>query len=226
MPHKTWVHICKGTGNKVWLGQEICRSCGEIGTLDGYGLTGIEAMENSGKLTGLPLIGPHRRTLPDFSLTCPACQGKGVVIIEQWDKWWSCRSCNGTGQIVNVPEKKFMEIQKVAWKIFDDWRLENANAGKRAGIIESQRNRQYKGIYTRDHYAPKRSKRTVKYFAKMDRLMYEGLDDTFSDSELAPQVVKETKARMPSVFFWILILLMLGKVGDLLTELLMNVLSA
>jgi len=226
MPHKTWVHICKGTGNKIWLGQEICRSCGEIGTLDGYGLTGIEAMENSGKLTGLPLIGPHRRTLPDFSLTCPACQGKGVVIIEQWDKWWSCRSCNGTGQIVNVPEKKFMEIQKVAWKIFDDWRLENANAGKRAGIIESQRNRQYKGIYTRDHYAPKRSKRTVKYFAKMDRLMYEGLDDTFSDSELAPQVVKETKARMPSVFFWILILLMLGKVGDLLTELLMNVLSA
>ena len=226
MPHKTWVHICKGTGNKIWLGQEICRSCGEIGTPDGYGLTGIEAMENSGKLTGLPLIGPHRRTLPDFSLTCPACQGKGVVIIEQWDKWWSCRSCNGTGQIVNVPEKKFMEIQKVAWKIFDDWRLENANAGKRAGIIESQRNRQYKGIYTRDHYAPKRSKRTVKYFAKMDRLMYEGLDDTFSDSELAPQVVKETKARMPSVFFWILILLMLGKVGDLLTELLMNVLSA
>jgi len=226
MPHKTWVHICKGTGNKIWLGQEICRSCGEIGTLDGYGLTGIEAMENSGKLTGLPLIGPHRRTLPDFSLTCPACQGKGVVIIEQWDKWWSCRSCNGTGQIVNVPEKKFMEIQKVAWKIFDDWRLENANAGKRAGIIESQRNRQYKGIYTRDHYAPKRSKRTVKYFAKMDRLMYEGLDDTFSDSELAPQVVKETKARMPSIFFWILILLMLGKVGDLLTELLMNVLSA
>ena len=226
MPHKTWVHICKGTGNKIWLGQEICRSCGEIGTLDGYGLTGIEAMENSGKLTGLPLIGPHRRTLPDFSLTCPACQGKGVVIIEQWDKWWSCRSCNGTGQIVNVPEKKFMEIQKVAWKIFDDWRLENANAGKRSGIIESQRNRQYKRIYTRDHYAPKRSKRTVKYFAKMDRLMYEGLDDTFSDSELAPQVVKETKARMPSVFFWILILLMLGKVGDLLTELLMNVLSA
>jgi len=226
MPHKTWVHGCKENGARVWLGEEICRSCGEIGTPDGYGLTGIEAMENSGKLTGLPLIGPHRRTLPDFSLTCPACQGKGVVIIEQWDKWWSCRSCNGTGQIVNVPEKKFMEIQKVAWKIFDDWRLENANAGKRAGIIESQRNRQYKGIYTRDHYAPKRSKRTVKYFAKMDRLMYEGLDDTFSDSELAPQVVKETKARMPSVFFWILILLMLGKVGDLLTELLMNVLSA
>ena len=219
MPHKTWVHICKGTGNKIWLGQEICRSCGEIGTLDGYGLTGIEAMENSGKLTGLPLIGPHRRTLPDFSLTCPACQGKGVVIIEQWDKWWSCRSCNGTGQIVNVPEKKFMEIQKVAWKIFDDWRLENANAGKRAGIIESQRNRQYKGIYTRDHYAPKRSKRTVKYFAKMDRLMYEGLDDTFSDSELAPQVVKETKAPLSGVFFWTLIILMLVKVGDILVEL-------
>ena len=149
-----------------------------------------------------------------------------MVIIERWDKWCSCKSCGGTGQIVNVPEKKFLEIQKSAWKIFDDWRLENTDTGKRADIFESQRNRQYKRIYTRDHYAPKRSKRTVKYFAKMDRLMYEGLDDTFSDSELAPQVVKETKARMPSVFFWILILLMLGKVGDLLTELLMNVLSA
>ena len=188
MPHKTWVHICKGTGNKIWLGQEICRSCGEIGTLDGYGLTGIEAMENSGKLTGLPLIGPHRRTLPDFSLTCPACQGKGVVIIEQWDKWWSCRSCNGTGQIVNVPEKKFMEIQKVAWKIFDDWRLENANAGKRAGIIESQRNRQYKKIYTRDHYAPKRSKRTIRYFAKMNQLMSESIDpDILTDVDYPKQ---------------------------------------
>jgi RecJ-like exonuclease len=226
MPHKTWVHICKGTGKKVWLGEEICRSCGEKGTPDGYGLTGIEAMGNSGKLTGLPPIGPHRKSLPDFSLTCPACQGKGVVIIEQWDKWCSCRSCGGTGQIVTVPEKKFLEIQKAAWKIFDDWRLENADAGKRADIIESQRNRQYKKIYTRDHYAPKRSKRTVKYFAKMDRLMYEGLDDAVSDSELAPQVVKETKATKPGVFFWILTILMLIKVGDLLTELLLNVLSA
>ena len=226
MPHKTWVHECKENGNKVWLGEEICRSFGEIGTPDGYGLTGIEAMGNSGKLTGLPPMGPHRKYLPDFSLPCPACQGKGLVIIEQWDKWCSCKSCGGTGQIVNVPEMKFLEIQKAAWKIFDDWRLENADAGKRADIIERQRNRQYKSIYTRDHYAPKRSKRTVKYFAKMDRLMYEGLDDAVSDSELAPQVVKETKATMPGVFFWILIILMLITVGDLLTELLLNVLSA
>jgi hypothetical protein len=218
MPHKTWVHICKETGEKVWLGEEICRSCGEKGIPDGYGLTGIEAMGNFGKLTGLPPIGPHQKTLPDFSLRCPACQGEGVVIIEQWDKWFSCRSCGGTGQIVNVPQKKFLEIQKCAWKIFDDWRLENADAGKRADILESQRNRQYKRIYTRDHYGPKWTKREIRYFAKMDRLMYEGIDDAVSDSELAPQVVKETKATMPGVFFWILIILMLVRVGAILTE--------
>ena len=226
MPHKTWVHMCNETGKKVWLGEEICRSCGERGTPDGYGLTGIEAMGNSGKLTGLPPIGPHRKFLPDFSSTCPACQGKGVVIIERWDKWCSCRSCGGTGQIVTVPEKKFIEIQKAAWKIFDDWRLENAEAGKRADILESQRSRQYKRIYTRDHYAPKRAKREIRYFAKLDRLMYEGLDDTVSDTELALQVVTETEATMPGVFFWILTILMLIRVGDLLTELLLNVLSA
>ena len=188
MPHKTWVHMCNETGNKVWLGEEICRSCGERGTPDGYGLTGIEAMGNSGKLTGLPPIGPHRKFLPDFSSTCPACQGKGVVIIERWDKWCSCRSCGGTGQIVTVPEKKFLEIQKAAWKIFDDWRLENADAGKRAGIIESQRNRQYKKIYTRDHYAPKRSKRTIRYFAKMNQLMSESIDPDFPTDLDSPKL--------------------------------------
>ena len=220
MPHKTWVHECKENGNKVWLGEEICRSCGEIGTPDGYGLTGIEAMGNFNRLTGLPTIGPHRKTLPEFTEICPACQGEGVVVIEQWDRWFSCRSCSGSGQIVTVPEKKFLEIQKSAWKIFDDWRLENADAGKRADIIESQRNRQYKTIYTRDHYAPKRTKREIRYFAKMDRLMYEGLDDAVSDSGLAFQVVKETKAPMPDVIFCILIILMLAKVGDILVALL------
>ena len=219
MPHKTWVHECKENGNKVWLGEEICRSCGEIGTPDGYGLTGIEAMGNFNRLTGLPTIGPHRKTLPEFTEICPACQGGGVVVIKQWDRWFSCRSCSGTGQIVTVPKKKFLEIQERAWKIFDDWRLENADAGKRADIIESQRNRQYKTIYTRDHYTPKRTKREIRYFAKMDRLMYEGLDDAVSDSGLAPQIVKEKKAPISGVFLWILIILMLVKVGDILVEL-------
>ena len=212
MPHKTWVHGCKENGARVWLGEEICRSCGEIGTPDGYGLTGIEAMGNFNRLTGLPTIGPHRKTLPEFTEICPACNGEGMVVIEQWDRWFSCRSCGGTGEIVTVPQKKFIEIQKAAWKIFDDWRIENADAGKRADIIEIQRNRQYKTIYTQDHYAPKRTKREIRYFAKMDRLMYEELDDAVSDSELAPQVVKETKAPMSGVFFWILIILMLVKV--------------
>ena len=212
MPHKTWVHGCKENGARVWLGEEICRSCGEIGTPDGYGLTGIEAMGNFNRLTGLPTIGPHRKTLPEFTEICPACNGEGVVVIEQWDRWFSCRSCGGTGEIVTVPQKKFIEIQKAAWKIFDDWQLENADAEKRADIIEIQRNRQYKTIYTQDHYAPKRTKREIRYFAKMDRLMYEELDDAVSDSELAPQVVKETKAPMSGVFFWILIILMLVKV--------------
>ena len=220
MPHKTWVHGCKENGARVWLGEEICRSCGEIGTPDGYGLTGIEAMGNFNRLTGLPTIGPHRKTLPEFTEICPACNGEGVVVIEQWDRWFSCRSCGGTGEIVTVPQKKFIEIQKAAWKIFDDWRIENADAGKRADIIEIQRNRQYKTIYTQDHYAPKRTKREIRYFAKMDRLMYEELDDAVSDSELAPQVVKETKAPLSGVFFWILIILMLVKVGDILVELL------
>jgi hypothetical protein len=219
MPHKTWVHVYKENGARVWLGEEICRSCGEIGTPDGYGLTGIEAMGNFNRLTGLPTIGPHRKTLPEFTEICPACNGEGMVVIEQWDRWFSCRSCGGTGEIVTVPQKKFIEIQKAAWKIFDDWRLENADAGKRADIIEIQRNRQYKTIYTQDHYAPKRTKREIRYFAKMDRLMYEELDDAVSDSELAPQVVKETKAPLSGVFFWTLIILMLVKVGDILVEL-------
>jgi len=188
MPHNTWKHICSKSDNKlIWLGVETCSSCGIKGEYDGLGLTGIEGMGNFGRLTGLPPIGPHMPKMPHYSEHCPACNGRSIVEIHQWNRWVSCRSCNGTGSIITVTETRFIEIQKAAWKLFDEWRLGNANESKRKEIVETQRTRVYKKIFKRDHYAPKRSKRTLRYFAKMNRLMYESIDPGPPDESILPQ---------------------------------------
>ena len=172
MPHLIWVHNCSDRdGSIVWLGEEVCRSCGSRGEPDGMGLTGIEAQGNFQSLTGLPSIGPHMPRLRKHSDRCPACEGNGIRVIDQHNRWVSCRSCRGTGGIITVSEKRFIEIQKEAWALFDAWSLEMGGDSKKYEIQERQRTRKYKGIYKRDHYAPKRSKRIVRYFEKYNRLM-------------------------------------------------------
>jgi len=172
MPHLIWVHNCSDRdGSKVWLGEEICRTCGVQGEPDGMGLTGIEARGNFQRLTGLPSIGPHMPRLPKYSERCPACEGDGIRVIYQHKRWVPCRTCQGTGGIITVNEKKFIEIQKEAWALFDTLSLERVGESRKHEIQERQRTRTYKGIYKRDHYVQKRSKRIVRYFEKFNRLM-------------------------------------------------------
>jgi hypothetical protein len=172
MPHQQWVHRCPATDNKtVWTGEEICRSCGEKGKPDGLGLSGIEAMGNFRRLTGLPPIGPHMPILPKFTENCPACNGKSVIHLENQQRWVSCLSCDGTGAIVTVPESKFVHIQKEAWALYDAWRIERVGELRKSEVPENQRRRTFKTQFRRDHYAPKRSKRTLRYFARRNRLM-------------------------------------------------------
>jgi hypothetical protein len=193
MPHKTWVHICPKSGNReIGLGVEICRDCEQKGRYDGLGLTGTEAMGTFGKLTGLPPIGPHMPQMPHYSEQCPACNGRSIVEIHQWKKWVSCRSCDGTGSIVTVSEDRFIEIQKSAWIIFDNWRLEKADESKTKEITESQKARVYKKIFKRDHYRPKRNRRTLRYFARMEKLMYESIDSDLAVEKTPVKVTPTT----------------------------------
>lgn len=179
MPHKTWKHECPNLGNQTtWLGVPECPSCGQTGEYSGLSLSGIEAMGNFRSLTGLPPIGPHKSKLPHFSELCPVCKGHSIIEFEKEDRWVSCKSCNGTGAIVTIPETRFIAFQKEAWHVFDAERLEDADNHKKTQILEEQKRRQYKGIYRRDHYAPKRSRRTIRYFEKMNRLM---LESAFGD---------------------------------------------
>ena len=172
MPHLQWVHNCSAKdGSKVWLGEKVCRSCGAQGEHDGIGLSGIEARGDFQSLTALPSIGPHMPTLPNFSLPCSACDGKGIRVIQQHNRWVSCKCCRGTGSVITVSWEKFVQIQKDAWSIFDAWSLELVGESRKHEIVERQKGRLYKGIYKRDHYAPKRSKRTIRYFEKVNRLM-------------------------------------------------------
>ena len=172
MPHLQWVHECSSrNGSKVWLGEKVCRSCGAKGKPDGIGLTGIEARVDFQRFTGLPSIGPHKPKLPNFSLPCSACDGKGIRVIKQHNRWVSCRSCNVMGSVITVSEERFVQIQKDAWSIFDAWSLELVGEPRKHEILERQERRIYKEIYKRDHYAPKRSKRTIRYFKKVNRLM-------------------------------------------------------
>ena len=193
MPHRTWVHICPESGNrKIGLGVEICHDCGQKGMYDGLGLTGIEGMGNFQRLTGVPAIGPHKPKMPNYSERCPACNGRSIVEIHQWNRWVSCLSCDGTGSIITVSESRFNEIQKSAWMIFDNWRLEKADESKTKEITESQKARVYKKIFKRDHYRPKRNRRTLRYFARMEKLMYESIDSDLAVEKTPVKVTPTT----------------------------------
>ncbi|MBT4362196.1 MAG: hypothetical protein HOD11_14645 [Candidatus Marinimicrobia bacterium] len=186
MPHLQWVHNCSASkGSKVRLGEKVCRTCGAQGDPDGIGFTGIEAQGDFQRFTGLPSIGPHKTKLPNFSLPCSACDGKGVRVIQQHSRWVSCKCCNGIGSVITVSEEKFILIQKEAWSIFDAWSLERAGESRKHEITKRQKDRSYKGIFKRDHYAPKRSKRTIRYFEKVNRLMSLSIDPDCSEEILA-----------------------------------------
>ncbi len=195
MSHLQWVHECSARdGSKVRLGEEICRSCGAKGKPDGIGLTGIEARGDFQRLTGLPSIGPHMPKLLKFSLPCSACDGKGVRVIPQHNRWVSCKCCNGMGSVVTVSEEKFVKIQKESWEIFDAWSLERGGESRKYEILERQEVRSYKGIYKRDHYAPKRSRRTIRYFQKVNRLMSLMVDP----ESCTPEEIREWENLSPS----------------------------
>ena len=186
MPHLQWVHECSARDDsKVWLGDKVCRSCGAKGEPDGLGLTGIEARGVFQRFTGLPSIGPHMPKLPKFTLPCSACEGKGFRVIQQHNRWVSCKCCNGTGNIITVGENKFVQIQKEAWAIFDAWSLERIGESRKYEILVRQEGRTYKGIYKRDHYTPKRSKRAIRYFEKVNRLMSLVIDPDCSEEIVA-----------------------------------------
>ena len=172
MPHQTWKHRCKVSEHRlILLGVEVCPDCNEAGEYDGLGLTGIEAQGNFNKLTGLPSIGPHLRLLPKFYENCPACVGRSIIEPRKDGEWVSCKSCQGTGGIITVSERRFLEIQVDAWALFDKWRKDGADTVKSQEIDYQQRNRIYRHINRRDHYRPKPCKRISRYRARFDQLM-------------------------------------------------------
>jgi hypothetical protein len=185
MPHLTWVHKCSDRDNlKIWLGEEVCRACGASGEPDGLGLTSIESRGNFQHLNGFPSIGPHLSKLPKYTEICPTCDGNGVCLIHQHNRWVPCKSCQGTGGIITVSEKRFIKIQEEAWAIFDAWSMERGGDSEKCKILERQKRRIYKRIYRRAHYVPKSSKRAIRYFEKNARLISLMIDPENCDLEV------------------------------------------
>ena len=177
MPHQTWKHRCKASEDQsITIGVQVCPDCNEAGEYDGLGLTGIEAQGNFNRLTGLTSIGPHKQRLPHFYEQCPACLGRSVIVLRNDVTWVNCRSCNGTGGIITVSEKRFIEIQKKAWSVFDAWRLERASETTRIEIESQKTNRVYRKIYKRNHYLPKPCRRLRRYRERYDYLMSATID--------------------------------------------------
>ena len=176
MPHKTWTHICPKYGNeRVWIGKPKCDSCGKTGKYGGLSIGVVAHMCNYNRLTGLPSLD---RSLAgsDFYLPCPACQGKSFIEWNNGDDWVFCQSCEETGYIICVSQKRFDEIQRKVWEAFDQQRLEKATTPYEIdSILYHIRNRKLKKIYKRDHHAPKPTRRELRYKAKMNAMITKGV---------------------------------------------------
>ncbi len=120
MPRKFWNHICKGT--KIGRAVEICPECGKRGTYDGWHYTVIEFMGAYTRRTGLAPYGAHRALADELiesrMKTCPQCNGRGVIDINNGESCKSCSMCNGNLCLFDGSQEELEALRQEVLRVY------------------------------------------------------------------------------------------------------------
>lgn len=121
MTHVFWKHKCKG-GGEIGLGVEICPTCGKRGTYDGWHYSVIEFMGAYTRRTGLKPYGTHRALADELiesrMKTCPQCNGRGVIDINNGESCTRCSMCNGDLSIFDGSQEELEALRQKVLRVY------------------------------------------------------------------------------------------------------------
>ena len=120
MPRRFYQHICKDHDLRM-INWTPCNVCGAPGVYAGWEYSGIESMGHYKRLYGLPPMGPHRPFVDWLRLAecCIACDGKGLLDIDNGRDYVSCAVCDGIGRRLVCPPQDLNAVQQIAWLVID-----------------------------------------------------------------------------------------------------------
>jgi hypothetical protein len=134
MPHKIWKHQCNKYEATVWIRTEVCSYCEKRGAYDGWGYTHIEAMFAYQQRTGLKPIGPHRqladKLLDPRMKICEQCKGRGLLDINQGERWEMCPRCKFAGYVFDGSAEELEALRQQVISAFPDVAVERQEVFK------------------------------------------------------------------------------------------------
>jgi hypothetical protein len=124
MPQKMWKHTCPEVGRSLWMGTPICSSCRGHGEYDGWHYSTHEAMASYQSCYGLKPIGPHRpmadKLFGEATVTCEACEGRGLRDVQERAGWEHCPACRGLRVRFTKATDEIAEIRRRILDAFPD----------------------------------------------------------------------------------------------------------
>ncbi len=123
MPIRMWKHSCGTERGELW-GEQTCRQCGRRGEYAGWFITRFEAMAWHQKTYGLKPIGLHRpfadQIFDKATVLCRSCAGRGLVDVNQGERYSICAVCQGAQVVLVVSPIEFEQLRLRVLDAFPD----------------------------------------------------------------------------------------------------------
>lgn len=121
MTRRFWKHNCQGKG-EIGRGVEICPDCGERGTYDGWHYSVVEFMGAYVSRTGLKPYGAHRALADELieprMKSCPQCDGRGVIDINNGESCTRCSMCKGNLCIFDGNQEELEALREKVLQVY------------------------------------------------------------------------------------------------------------
>jgi hypothetical protein len=183
MPWKYWFHNCtKSNGARIGRTTEICPECGERGQYDGWHYSVVEFMGAYSRRTKLKPYGPHRaladKLLDPRMPACSICHGRGVLDVNNGERYEMCPNCKGSLALFDGTEEEFEALRQ---KVLDEF--PDAAAGTPSTPSTTQTTNTSGGFTGGGFFRPFPADRTLQAYKDWSNNMFTAMRPTSEDKK-------------------------------------------
>lgn len=121
MPNRIWKFTCACRPPR---GFPVCQTCGAAGEFDGWDYGMYEKMAAFQTHFGIKATGYHTPMAYDLfqkvTVTCPACEGRGLRDVGGGRSWELCPVCRGLQSLLAGPLTELIENWRKVLEAFPD----------------------------------------------------------------------------------------------------------